>query len=156
GRLYHDRGRAARSVGGPPPGVAARALTLADAAHAVEVYARRQQLGDAIITHATAMKIDALTMLGEFLKKSPTAPGGDGQRPRFRKGTESPPTLAELGVTKKLAAASQALAELKKTDAALHAQIRGGGKSIALAARVVARGKKAADLEARAARRLAR
>jgi hypothetical protein len=42
-----------------------------------------------------------------FLKVAPKATGGDAQRTRFHKSTESTPTLADLGLTKKESAAAQ-------------------------------------------------
>ena len=49
--------------------------------------------------------------MGEFLKRMPKADGGDAQRTRFQPGTESPATLAEIGITKKQSASAQKLAE---------------------------------------------
>jgi hypothetical protein len=66
------------------------------------------------------VKIDALTLLGEFLKVAPKATGGDAQRTRFQKRTESPPppTLADLGIGKKESAVAQALAGLPRCRSA--------------------------------------
>jgi hypothetical protein len=48
--------------------------------------------------------------LGELLNAGPKATGGDAQRTRFHKRTESPPTYAEQGIDKKLAMRAQRLA----------------------------------------------
>jgi len=53
----------------------------------------RQQLGEEAISYAHAVKIEALVQLGEMLKGMEKSTGGDAQRTRFNKGTESPPTL---------------------------------------------------------------
>ncbi len=44
------------------------AKKVVDIAYAAEVYAKRQKLPDDCIAYATAIKVDAMTMLGEFLK----------------------------------------------------------------------------------------
>jgi len=48
---------------------------------------------------------------GEFLKGEPKATGGDAQRTRFHKGSESPATLKERGITFKESVAAQAVAQ---------------------------------------------
>ena len=48
---------------------------------------------------------------------TPKADGGDAQRTRFQTGTESPPTLADLGITKNTSARSQQLAALAQLEA---------------------------------------
>ena len=50
--------------------------------------------------------------MGAFLKQMPKADGGDAQRTRFQAGTESPATLAEIGITKKQSANAQKLAAI--------------------------------------------
>jgi len=47
-----------------------------------------------------------------MLKQTVKADGGDAQRTRFQKSTESPETLAELGVSKKLSSRAQKLADI--------------------------------------------
>jgi len=42
-----------------------------------------------------------MLLMGEFLVRAEKATGGDAQRTRFQKSTESPPTLASTGITKK-------------------------------------------------------
>lgn len=85
---------------------------IADLAAAAKVYARQQQLGEESIAYAHAVQIEALRRLGEILKQTDKATGGDAQRTRFRKGTESPPTLREIGLTKKQSFVAQTLAAL--------------------------------------------
>ena len=89
-----------------------QAKLVADAAAAQQVFAKRQQLGEDIIGYAHEIKIHALSRLGELLAAMPKATGGDAQRTRFRKSTESPPTLSDLGIDKKTSAVAQQLAVL--------------------------------------------
>lgn len=91
------------------------AKKVVDIAHAAEVYARRQRLSEEAIAYAHEIRIEAMALLGEFLKAAPKADGGHAQRTRYSKGTESPPTLAEIGLTKKESATAQFVAEVKET-----------------------------------------
>jgi N6-adenosine-specific RNA methylase IME4 len=104
---------------------ASQAKAVADLARAAEVFAKRQQLSEEVIAHATAIRVDALTLMGKFLKASPKATGTKG---RLRSGpgrgrknggvkveppfSEPPPTYRELGIGKKEAADAQLLATL--------------------------------------------
>lgn len=99
-------------------------------ARAAEVYARRQKLSQKVIDYAHAVKVEAMTLLGEFLKIAPKANGGDAQRTRFHKSTESPPTLAQSGIGKKESSAAQALANLKAADPETHEKVRLGTLSV--------------------------
>ena len=60
------------------------------------------------------IRLRAERRLGEMLMAQKEtvglAHGGHTQRTRFRKGTESPPTLAEAGVDKKLSSHAQKIA----------------------------------------------
>ena len=90
-----------------------------DVAAAQEVFARRQRLGEEAINFAYTIKTRALTRLGELLRDMPKAEGTRGKgRPKLG-GTQmeppkhaTTPTLADLGVTKKVAAVAQQLAAL--------------------------------------------
>ena len=83
-------------------------------ASAAEHYARKAQLGEDAITYAHAIKIDAEVLLGKFLKETEKR-SGKHSRGGGSSGTQrvplpdAPPTLEELGVTKKLSAEAQAL-----------------------------------------------
>jgi hypothetical protein len=93
-----------------------------DVGAAREVFAKRQGMGEAIIGAAHALKIHALARLGELLKAMPKATGGKrekgtrGVKGRISSTTVVPlletPTLADLGLTRKIAAAAQQLDEL--------------------------------------------
>jgi hypothetical protein len=51
-------------------------------------------------------------MVGRMLRETERANGGDAQRTRFQKSTESPPTLSDLGLTKKEASEAHELSYL--------------------------------------------
>ena len=92
-----------------------------DVAAAQEVFATRQRLGDEIIGHAHALKIEALAGLGELIKQAPKTKGTDrGGRPKIDGSRQvpsiSPPTLAEQGVDKKTANLARKLAALSDTE----------------------------------------
>ena len=85
-----------------------------DAAAAQEVFAKRQKLGEDVIAFAHTLKTRALARLGELLQQIEKASGG---RPKKTSAdTEpvlaGPPTLADLGISKKVASVAQQLAAL--------------------------------------------
>ncbi len=127
------------------------AKQVADLALAAEVYAKRQKLSEEAIGYATAVKVDALTMMGEFLKVTPKAPPGRPLKNGSRVEPISPPTLAETGISKKASASAQALADLKVKAPDVHEAVRTGKKSVSQGVRAVQRQKKTEDFEARAA-----
>lgn len=113
------------------------AKKVADLARAAEVYARRQKLSQEAIDYAHAVKVDAMTLMGEFLKAKPPNPGARGSAGpgRGKRGAKTEPrfaatTLADLGIGKKESAAAQVLFDLKKKHAALHEQVRRGDKTV--------------------------
>ncbi len=139
------------------------AKKVADMARAAEVYARRQKLSEEAINYANAVKVDAMTMLGEFLKETPKNTGRPGPgrgKSGVKPGTAGvpgftkpeivipgeptdaePPTLAEIGISKNESSAAQALADLKKTDPKLHEQVRDGKTTVTAARREAGKGK---------------
>jgi len=66
-----------------------------------------QEAGITALIAAAAPKMErgTVVVLGELLEKTPKTTGGDAQRPRFQKGTASPPSYAELNVDRKTAQA---------------------------------------------------
>jgi hypothetical protein len=87
------------------------AKKVADLARAAEVYARRQKLSEEAIDYAHAVKIDALTLMGELLEQAPKNRGTAGNGSPHRIGglennppKTKPPTLAEQGIKDKHAA----------------------------------------------------
>lgn len=115
------------------------AKRVADLARAAEVYARRQRLADEAILSATAIKIDAMTLMGEFLTKAPKDAGGRPAKTGPQSGPVSrPPTLATVGITKNESSDAQALAGMRDTAPDLYDRVRAGEVSVA-AARAQAR-----------------
>lgn len=104
-----------------------------------ETWARQQKLGGEIVDYAHSFRIEALRRLGEMLQESERADGGDAQRTRFQKGTESPPTLADLGLDKKTSSIAQRLAAL---PAEQFEQVRTGVASVMKAMREVEHAKR--------------
>ena len=89
---------------------AQEAKTVADMAKAAEVYAKRQKLSEEIIDHAHAIKIDALTLLGEFLEAAKKNVGTRRQlngkssgRVKITPPEDTVPTYEELGIDKNTA-----------------------------------------------------
>jgi hypothetical protein len=119
----------------------ATAKKIADIARAAEVYAQRQKLGEEAEAYAHAIKVDAMTLMGELLKEKAT--GGDAQRTRFHKGTESPPTLAEVGISKKESMQAQALATIRDEEPELFEEVRAGKVTVEKARKKVAKAKPA-------------
>lgn len=96
---------------------------VSDVAAAQEVFSTRQRLGEEVIGHAHALKIEALAGLGELIKQAPKHPGAKGRGPGRGKGGSkvdppfnAPPTLAEQGVDKKTANVARKLAALSDTE----------------------------------------
>lgn len=87
-----------------------------DLAAAAELYARKAKLGEEAVTYAAGIKLDAERKLGEYLKRQPKNEGGRPEKTGTREepvlATPPPPTLAELGISKKLSAEAQRLAEI--------------------------------------------
>ena len=86
---------------------------MVDLACAAEVYAQRQHLSQEAIGYATAIKVDAMTLLGEMLKAAPKNGGGRPVKEKTGPRVEPVSTLADLNITKKESSAAQALAGLK-------------------------------------------
>ncbi len=87
--------------------------SILDIAVAAETYAKRQKLGEEAICYATSIKIEALVQLGRMLKDTERAKGG--QPYQHSTSTESvpvEPTLADLGIDKKISKLAQDLLEL--------------------------------------------
>ncbi len=108
---------------------------IVDMAHAAQIYARRQALGEEAIAYALAIKVEAMRKLGEILAKSPKHTGGNAMRARYQIGTElNPPTLADLGIDKKISAMAQQLAAL---PAEQFEQVKDGSNSLAEALKYI-------------------
>ena len=100
-----------------------------DMAHAAEIYARRQQLGEEAIGYAFSIKSEALYKLGGILKVTPMAkPGRKTDIPRDARGISK--TLKELGISYDTSALAQKLAAL---PAEVFEQVRDRSKSLTAA-----------------------
>jgi phage N-6-adenine-methyltransferase len=106
------------------------AKRVADMAHAAEIYARRQRLSQDSIDYAHAVKIDAMTLLGDFLRAQPKATGSrnlaipERNRPKC-------PTLRDSNITLKESALSQKLSRLAEEKPQQHAAIRSAKTALA-------------------------
>ena len=110
-----------------------------DVAAAMEVYAKRQQLGQDAIDYAHAIKIEALRRVGELLQATDRNTGAAGIGPPIavlgrNRNQDAPPTLAELGIDKKLSSLAQKLADLPPEA---FAHVAEGARSVAAAIREV-------------------
>ena len=85
-----------------------------DMAHAAEIYARRQQLGEEAQGYAYSIKTEALYKLGIILKvgKDRAKVGNPNFTMVPDENHSAPPTLKELGIGKKLSMIAQQLASL--------------------------------------------
>lgn len=109
------------------------AKRVADMAHAAEVYAKRQRLSQDSIDYAHAIKIDAMTLLGDFLRSQPKNTGAKGIGKSVlpeRKRTQ-PPTLKASGISEKESAISQKLSIMAEKQPEKHAAIRSAQQPIA-------------------------
>lgn len=90
-----------------------QAKNIVDIAHAAEVFAKRQKLGEDAVRYATDIKIHALRKLGEMLKATERNKGAKGST-ITSSGREpvkdDAPTLAELGIDKKVSMMAQRIA----------------------------------------------
>lgn len=126
------------------------AKRVADMARAAEVYARRQRLAEDAIAYATAIKIDAMTLMGEFLKAAEKNTGAKGIGTSAVPEENRTPTLADVGITKKESSNAQALAAIKEKAPEVHEQIRAGKTTVAKARVESRRQEKREELKAKA------
>lgn len=151
-----DRARQALALAKDAPA----AKQVADIAHAAEVYARRQKLGEEAIGYAFAVKIDALTLLGGFLKKADKQAGGRGRLPpgpgrgKKNRGTKMEPLLSpklsDLGIGKKESSQSQKLFEIKSHRVSLHNDVRERRRTVGQVIKLIRDETKRTDLETKA------
>jgi len=104
-----------------------------DMAHAAQIYARRQQLGEEAMAYALAIKIEALRKLGEMLASTPKAKPGT-KREFGRAERPNSPTLAELGISRDTSTIAQKLAAMP--DAQFE-QVREGVQTVSEAMKTV-------------------
>ena len=89
-----------------------------DMAHAAQIYARRQQLGEEAMAYALAIKIEAMRKLGEILQGNGIHRGGS----KFREGI-----LNDLGIDGKTSMVAQQLAAMPEEQ---FEQIKAGEISV--------------------------
>ena len=112
------------------------AKKVSDMAHAAEIYAKRQRASQETIDYAHGIKVDAMTLLGEFLSRQEMNKGVrmNGKDSIGGAKKEPPkkeiPTLAQSGITKKESALSQKLHKLSKENPERHAAIRSAQEPI--------------------------
>ena len=97
---------------------------IADAAEAARVYLERTKASVDTVNEASEVRLMAEKQMGEFLKVTPKQDGGDAMKARSLPGTEVPPTLSDMGITKKESARAQKLASLPRKE--LHRRIEAG------------------------------
>ncbi len=116
---------------------------LVDMSAAAEVYARRQGASGELQTEIHAFHIDTLRLLGEAMKETPRrtgehSTGGGSSGSKRVPLPDAPPTLADLGVSKKTSSLVQKLAGLPPEQ---FEQVKAGTASIAQAIHEVTRTK---------------
>lgn len=89
---------------------AMEAKQIADVAEAARVYLERTNASSEAVNRATEVRILAERQMGDFLRQMPKNQGGDPVPHKNR--VDEPPTLAEIGITKKQSARAQKLAEI--------------------------------------------
>lgn len=116
-------------------------------ASAAEHYAKKAKLGQEAIDYAHAIKIDAERLLGGYLKAAEKAEGQThGGRKTKLGGTRevppnAPPTLSDLGLSKKLSSEAQALHTIAETNPEQFGAIRSGEKTVTAVRREAQRAK---------------
>lgn len=104
------------------------AKKVVDMAHAAEVYAKRQKMGEEAIGMAHRVKVDAMTMLGDYLRVNTKNHGRLKQGPVVpKRNCGEPPKLADVGISKKESSLAQKLSVMAERDPEKHAEVRNGG-----------------------------
>ena len=132
------------------------AKQVADLAKAAERYARLQKLGEEAVSHARAIAVEALALMGEMLKViEKNKGGGDGSNQhkqatssRREEVAEKPPSLLKQGISHKQSMHAQSLAIVRASNPDLYEEVRAGKKSIATAHVEVKRQEKREELAA--------
>jgi site-specific DNA-methyltransferase (adenine-specific) len=109
---------------------AGQAKQVADMAKAAEIYFKRQKLSLEAIQHATAIKIDAMTLMGAYLLDAPKNTGAKGIGTSAVPQGNRTPLIADLGISKRESSESQALARLAEKHPREHDKVRAGEISV--------------------------
>jgi hypothetical protein len=89
-----------------------KAKELKDLALTAADFARRKGLGEEAIQYARSYALEAERRIGELLRETERHPPGPDKQDRSPAVTDLPPTLADLGLSKKESSEAQLLAEL--------------------------------------------
>lgn len=105
------------------------AKKVADIAHAAEIYAKRQKLSQESIDYAHSVKVDAMTLMGDFLRRQEKrsakhSQGGGSKGSKREPLPKAPPTLQEIGIGKKESSTCQKLSVMSEKEPERHAAIR--------------------------------
>lgn len=93
------------------------AKDLFDVAVAAEVYAKQRQLGEEAERYAREIRLRSERKIGEILSSTPKNPGAKGiGTSAVPIGNHTPPTLKDLGFTKKFSMLAQKLASLSEEE----------------------------------------
>jgi site-specific DNA-methyltransferase (adenine-specific) len=107
-----------------------------DVAQAAEVYAKRQKFSEECIQYAHAVKVDAMTLLGEFLQKNKPAMGGPGRgKVGEQKTVPDGNSFLPPEVSRKESSDAQALATIKHAQPDLFEKVRSGNLTVSKARR---------------------
>lgn len=128
---------------------AIEAKRVADMAKAAEVFATKQKSEEAK-HHAHCIYLDALRLEGQFLKTHPKADGGDAQRTRLLKVTESPKTLKQQEISKQESVLAQRVYDLSEKRPEAFQSIRSGELTLTEARRLERR-QESSDIRAHVA-----
>lgn len=106
-----------------------------DMASAAKTYAQKAKLGREAVAHADSIRLQAETMLGEYIRDAPKrgpehSTGGGSKGSRRKPLPDAPPTLADAGLTKRQSSEAQFLADLAKEKPEEHQKIINGQKTI--------------------------
>jgi N6-adenosine-specific RNA methylase IME4 len=125
---------------------------IADMAEAARIYAQRSKAGKEVEMYAVEINLLAERRLGEMLKKAPKATGGQhGGKMKIDGSRAEPsnisPTLAELGIDKKLSSRAQTIAKIPeaKFKATIEAKVGNGTLSRSVVLKDAKREQKRAD-----------
>lgn len=96
---------------------AMEAKQIADAAEAARVYLQRTNASAETVNRATEIRLLAERQMGEFLKAMPKDAGGrPAKTSPAREQVSTPPTLREIGITRKQSATAQKLADIPEPE----------------------------------------
>ena len=87
---------------------------IVDMAHAAQIYARRQALGEEAMAFALAIKFEAMRKLGEILAQTPRNVGGGSPLTNGKGCSPDRPSLAELGINYRTSTVAQQLAAMEQ------------------------------------------